>query len=204
MTFDEELLFDGLESFEQLSEDRIKMLKSNTQKAFSNLGVCSFSRTRKNQLMWAHYSDEHHGFCLGFDESMLMSSHKLMQSVKVEYQADLPTSTVMSQFRFDEFNHELIGHVNTEAFVDIIGTKYTSWNYEREQRLLMPNFQAVKFQHRALRSIAFGLRMSERDKQTIRQLLSSPEWEHLKWYQAKKVPKRFALEFEEIKNITIV
>ena len=198
--FEQDLLFDGLNDFPELSEDRIKKIKQDTQDAFSRIGICSFSRTQKNQLMWAHYADEHRGFCLGFDElSLKEDTVDYIQSVKVEYQAHIPNSSVMSGFSVDPQKNEIVGQINTAAFVDIIGTKYTSWSYEREQRLITPNFKAVKFCPQALKSIAFGLRMTERDKQTLKQLLSGPEWQHVKWYQAKKVPQRFSLEFGKIK-----
>ena len=89
--------------------------------------------------------------------------------------------------------------IDREAYNSIIGTKYTNWKYERERRLVLPNSQALSFSPRSVTSIAFGLRMPTRDKQTLRELLSGSEWGHVKWYQGEKSDGKFALEFNEIK-----
>ncbi|MGF1808063.1 hypothetical protein L4C31_22765, partial [Aliivibrio sifiae] len=41
-------------------------------------------------------------------------------------------------------------------------------------------------------------RMSDRDKKTLRTLLSGSEWNHIQWYQAVKSKTKYALDFERI------
>ena len=53
----------------EIAEQQQNNLKDELDKRLSELGICSFSRTRKNQLMWSHYSDEHRGFCIGVTEN---------------------------------------------------------------------------------------------------------------------------------------
>jgi len=166
---------------------------SNTSGVLSRLnsmGICSFSRARKNQLMWAHYADEHKGFCIGFNEAKLIKSEPKIKPIDVKYQSNFPS-------KFDI--HNFTDRLSKEDYYSIIGTKYTYWEYERERRLVLEESKAFTFSTDSVVSIAFGLRMSERDKKTLKRLLSTPEWKHLKWHQAEKSKKKLALNFPEIK-----
>ena len=195
--FDANRIFDGIDRFPQLSDAEIKKQKELVLDVFNSLGVCSFSRARKNQLMWAHYADEHKGFCIGFNGSNLLNNEPVIKAIDVIYQADLPQPNVIGNFR--QKDNSLVGTIDSNALHEIIRTKYTYWKYERETRLILPVSGASAFQPHDVRSIAFGLRMLERDRQTIITLLSGSEWKHIKWYEAVKVHGRFALEFKEIK-----
>ncbi|WP_285164501.1 DUF2971 domain-containing protein [Shewanella goraebulensis] len=195
--FDAEHIFDGIDKLPQLSDTEIKRQKKLALNVFNSLGVCSFSRARKNQLMWAHYADEHKGFCIGFNESNLLNNEPVIKAIDVIYQADLPQPNVIGHFRQED--NGLVGTIDSNSLHEIIRTKYTYWTYERETRLVMPTSGVSTFQPQDVRSVAFGLRMPERDRQTLITLLTGSEWKHIKWYEAVKVHGRFALEFKEIK-----
>ena len=174
-----------------------KYIKRNLEE----VGICAFSRTRKNQLMWAHYANEHYGFCIGFNERILSKSNQNIKAINVEYQSDLPTKKLighLDSMRFYQGNDK-VGNVATDILETIIGTKYSNWSYEKERRLIQPTFGAIKFEPKSINSIAFGLRMTERDKVTLKALLKGPEWSHVKWFQSEKADEKFALEFNQIK-----
>jgi hypothetical protein len=164
------------------------------------IGICSFSRVRQNQLMWAHYADEHKGFCIGFDEDTLKQTSAKFHSQVVKYQDELPYEGVIERIKLFENSpgansaHSISGDILSS----VTGIKYTNWEYEREIRLMKPNFGAMSFSESAVVSIAFGLRMPERDKQTLRKLLSGAEWAHVLWFQAEKLPDKFGLHFKKI------
>ncbi len=65
----------------------------------NGVGICSLSRTRKNQLMWAHYADEHKGFCIGFSEDRLRATSKSFHSQVIEYQNELPYKGVIDRIK---------------------------------------------------------------------------------------------------------
>jgi len=165
-----------------------------------NTGICSFSRTRKNQLMWSHYADEHKGICIGFKENLLRPEGSNVYPIDVTYQADFPFKEIIERFKYYEqyLGMNNINNIAGDVFYSILGTKYSSWKYEKERRLVFCKSEAKEFKPEAINSIAFGLRMSERDKQTLRQLLSGQEWRHVQWYQAVKSKTKYALEFERI------
>lgn len=195
--FDFESMFEGLNSFPKMSKSEIEKNKKYAFDAFNSLGICSFSRTRKNQLMWSHYADEHKGFCIGFNEEHLSKSETALKSVDVKYQSETPKKPVINKFK--KVAGKVEGNLDAEAMYSIIGTKYTNWKYEKERRLIMARSSAYPFTANSVVSIAFGLRMPKKDKDTLKQLLSSPEWSHLKWYQAEKTKGKFALNFAQIK-----
>ena len=60
----------------EASESYKLEIDEKLSKYLNKTGICSFSRTRKNQLMWAHYADEHKGFCIGFNQRELESTRE--------------------------------------------------------------------------------------------------------------------------------
>ncbi len=196
--FNSDTIFSPMSESLVISKEEITKTKEIALDTFNSMGVCSFSRARKNQLMWAHYANEHKGFCIGFNETKLTKSEPTMKSIDVVYQSDLPSKPVVKKFE-KLTAYKLEGKLDKEAYYSIIGTKYTNWKYERERRLVLSQSTAFPFSADSVVSIAFGLRMSDRDKETLKQLLSTPEWKHLKWYQAEKSKEKFALDFPLIK-----
>jgi hypothetical protein len=44
------------------------------KKLFSKFGIYSLSKTYKDEILWAHYSNSHKGFCIEYDLNTLISS----------------------------------------------------------------------------------------------------------------------------------
>lgn len=167
----------------------------------SSAGICSFSKARKNQLMWSHYADEHKGVCIGFKEHKIRPQGSNIYPIDVTYQDEYPFQEIIERFNYFERIHGMnnLKSIVGDILISILGTKYTSWKYERERRLVFVKSIAHKFEPDAINSIAFGLRMTERDRQTLRNLLSGAEWDHVKWFQSIKSATKYSLEFERVK-----
>ncbi|HHX8336017.1 TPA: DUF2971 domain-containing protein [Vibrio diabolicus] len=198
-------MLDSIWRHHNIEKEKQEKIRGFLAESLAEVGICSFSRTRQNQLMWAHYSDEHKGFCIGFSEDGLINDIEFVHSQIVDYQDDLPYKGVIERIKYFEANppedprfqnsaESIAGDILSSA----IGVKYTNWQYEKEVRLVKMNSGAYKFNPSSVVSIAFGLRMSERDKLTLRKLLSAPEWAHLCWYQAQKLPDKLGLQFVKI------
>ncbi|HDJ1439476.1 TPA: DUF2971 domain-containing protein [Serratia rubidaea] len=182
------------------AEDR-KIYEEYLHQQLSSVGICSFSKARKNQLMWSHYADEHKGVCIGFKEQKVRPQGSNIYPIDVTYQDKYPFENIIERFNHFE---KTPGVNNLNAIIgdiiySILGTKYTSWKYERERRLVFAKSVAHKFEPEAVNSIAFGLRMAERDRKTLWNLLSGGEWEHVKWFQSIKSETKYSLEFERLK-----
>lgn len=198
-------MLDSIWRHHEVSEIDQADIKKLLSESVDKLGICSFSQVRQNQLMWSHYADEHKGFCIGFSENALKKYMQPVHSQVVEYDRELPYKGVIERIKHFEkhppLDQKLCNSADAIAgdiLSSVVGVKYTHWGYEREVRLIKMKFGAYKFEASSVVSIAFGLRMEERDKMTLRKLLSGSEWSHLSWYNAQKLPDKFGLEFVKI------
>ncbi len=189
---------DKLDAYEDLD---IKKISSRLSQSISKARICCFCETKKNQLMWAHYTDEHKGFCIGFNVNDLLSNGNNITTgiLPVKYTSIAPYEQIakdLELLRGNILNSEL-----SEAFLrSALATKYTGWKYEKEVRLISTKIKVLDFLPKSINSITFGLRMKDKDKQTLKQLLSGQEWNHIKWYETNKAQDRYALSFNLIKQ----
>lgn len=135
------------------------------QKYFDTIGVCCFTENPPSStLMWAHYADSHHGICLEFNYStvMTMFSHKIpyvFGPIKVEYSSNLP-----------EYN---LFKMTTDDIFSVISTKSADWNYEKEYRALASEFiGAVKFNPLLLSGIIAGCKMPDKEFEELQRTIS--------------------------------
>ena len=160
-----------LESFlENIGIANSKKIKDEIDKKLNKIGVCSFSRARKNQLMWSHYADEHKGFCIGFREDYFYPDPKLLNPIDVKYQSKHPFHSTGSAVH-GEYNGNHLGEIVAFFIEKAIGTKYTYWKYERERRIVRKKSGAHKFTAKHVVSISFGLKMKTEHKEALKKLL---------------------------------
>ena len=129
------------------------MLKQDIDRALNEIGVCCFSKTKKNILMWSHYSKYHEGICLEFD--ILEDPSFFTLPIPVNYVDTMPI--------YDHFKEQ------NKLFKKIIQPKAKEWEYEEEVRVIKtPNDikqnkgnQAFNFNPNALIKVIFGCKASE-------------------------------------------
>jgi hypothetical protein len=87
------------------------------------LGICSFSETNDNTIMWAHYADQFAGICIRYDFNRLKRS--------------LPDNVEFARVRYSESAQEIRLDNLREADLakSILSTKGQTWLYEREWRM---------------------------------------------------------------------
>lgn len=145
----------------------------------SHIGLCCLSASNRYILMWSHYAAEHTGFCLEFAATDYTPFFGEAQEVK--YADNFP--------EVDFFN------TPHDEQVDLIFlTKFAGWRYESEYRVI--DHQAGSGLHtypaELLKSVTFGLRMSEENKNNIRKWLSV-RGTHVKLYQASIDQREFKI-----------
>lgn len=119
------------------------------------IGILSLSQTEKDPLMWAHYGDEHKGFCIGYDvDNEFLNSKEFnlipISDGTVEYKKtketldgekykdalcavhDLATGMVTSRC---DIEAELIPAID-DILKKWILHKHQSWHYEKEVRVV--------------------------------------------------------------------
>ena len=119
--------------------------KNNVEKFKSSInkyGVVCYSSSYINNLLWAHYGDNHKGMCFVFD----VSKENENNLYKVNYQE-----------RFPIIN--LTDNANTyEEIKTIVTTKSIEWKYENEYREVFNNKNMLYEYPGELVEIIFGCR----------------------------------------------
>ncbi|WP_200286723.1 DUF2971 domain-containing protein [Pantoea ananatis] len=176
-----------------------------------SLGVFSASKNERDALLWSHYGDSHKGICLGFDES-LMLDESVFKSGDIKYR-DNP----VYQEIFEDLIEELGSFVQpwnpNSSFPAEVGSKFytkqirvlmegnlliksSKWEYEEEHRLVRNKHGLFSFCPQALQEVIFGVRTPQSDKETIKNILSFPEYRHVKMKNAVNRPGSFDFAIE--------
>ncbi|MBI4826149.1 MAG: DUF2971 domain-containing protein [Nitrospirae bacterium] len=131
------------------------------EKKLSEIGVVSLSETDKNMLMWSHYSDNHRGYCLGYEINDAVYCKPVqytkkfpeldMDSVKAQFSYALTTS------RNDATTTISVG-IDDKNLKTVIYTKSDEWAYEREWRYVTQAGGKEIPYPGLLREVIFGLR----------------------------------------------
>ncbi len=163
-----------------------------------NVGVLCLSEVRDSILMWGHYTDNHHGFVVGFDFdhsffSKRRSEHDEFGFLRrVDYQPKRP--------------HVVLSDTTSPAWFQ---TKSEQWVYEKEWRVVRVLSEAehridctpfpvclFQFPAEAVLEIIIGMRSPQSVVQEIRSLASGfPRAALLK---AREDPSNYSLLIDEI------
>jgi hypothetical protein len=137
-----------------------------------------FSESRDDVLMWSHYAASHTGICIEFDTTAANSPFR--ECKKVEYSPS--------------FN--VINDNTEEIFQRACLVKAEQWQYEHEWRLIRKSEEFVTFPRECLTGVIFGCRISNDDRQWVRDWLQG--YSHASIYQAIEVKHDIRLSIEPI------
>ncbi|EKN4916570.1 DUF2971 domain-containing protein [Yersinia enterocolitica] len=183
-----------LKRFRNLSHDRkIKALRtlysehgmklSNPRDIFKDMrhrlslvGVFSLSETCSNELMWAHYGDNHKGIVFGFNTTGDCKLASTRNCLPVNYAKEKP----MFKVGFKNEVHIMtpysgISNIQRVSFEDdtfksTISTKTPAWEYEKEWRYIEEESGLFDFPG-TLNQVIFGLRMNKERKLFYKNLI---------------------------------
>lgn len=164
-------------------------------KAFENLlsvnkkiGIYSLSKSYLDELLWAHYANSHKGFCIKYDSDLLLASFKTEReySFSVSYGNNPPEITIKDlPIKYDGLIFKLTAY------------KSKRWEYEQEYRIITDNFGKQSYDHEAIKSIYFGLRMELSQKMEVMKRLSNRS---IKFYQIEHLEKSYKFKAILIEN----
>ena len=130
-----------------------------------SVGICCFSDTYENELMWVHYAENYSGICVAYSAKRLnagLGDH--VHVVRVAY-GGIPPRIGEADVRSPD-----------EAARKILSHKKSSWSYEREWRLLTEGIQVPgKLQiavRGSVKAVYFGSRVKEEFGTTLIEELS--------------------------------
>lgn len=173
------------------------------------IGILCLTEKMDNLLMWAHYSSNHTGFVIEFNEthSFFLKGPEMTGDglKKVHYSITRPEITLLDPARGEMEN--LLKWLN-----DIFCVKSERWQYEQEWRMIVPlrrcqnvisseqtNVYLFKIPKSCITGIILGCRMSNSDKERILNVLrNDDDYRHLSLRQAEMDEKEFKLRFIEI------
>lgn len=155
-----------------------------------NFGVCSFSKTISEELLWCHYADGCQGICLIFDKEILIKS--LLKNLAPYYKLlkdFVIYDTSCRQLKIEVFEKPL-GFEETQEH---LFTKKSNWKYEQEYRLVIKRGKIPKFSHpeshkfshivafdkKALVGIAVGERMPKENFIMLNNILKPAKKEYV-------------------------
>lgn len=137
-------LSDNPQDINQCFDELCSSIKNNT-------GIYSLSKNNLDELLWAHYSSSHTGFCIGYDLAKLKSSlFKVINMDDVTYSNNFPVISIKDI-------NDRVAFIKKAAFV-----KSKKWHYEEEYRIFFDFSGLVNYDYRAVDSIYFGLNMPKK------------------------------------------
>jgi hypothetical protein len=124
------------------------------------VGICCFSDTFSNELMWTHYASHYAGICVGYrTQGLVEGLAEEFHLVRVAYDHEPPVIT------------NLDASDARSAAIKILSHKKANWIYEREWRLLGPPGLHRVATKGCVRVVYLGARCSPAYKERILEAL---------------------------------
>lgn len=153
------------------------------------IGIVCLSETNKNTIMYAHYSQNHEGLCLGFEVDIYDSRPE---------RAD---PFLASEVIYGDTYPVLCGNQNPkEHFKNMFLHKQKDWCYEKEWRivnLLIENNRLCEFPKNMLKQVVLGIKTKPYVKRLVKALKIEMNME-FEICEAKQEPNSFLLNIEKI------
>jgi hypothetical protein len=151
------------------------------------IGIFSLSKTWKNELLWAHYSDSHKGFCIEYElDDLFVGITRPSfppRIIEVDYSNKTPIFSIKNLYNIDE----------AKILKTLIGTKSISWKYEKEIRTILKSGEQ-EINEKSITSIIFGINASKKNIfNTIKQMRRK-----IKFYKVE-MTNNYGLKKKEIK-----
>ena len=158
-----------------------QLINDGKDRFLGRIGVCCFSKTDENPLLWAHYSEKHKGVCLVFDTSKDTVFFDRVFSVK--YRSNYPKiNFITNRSRFDE----------------LVLTKSIDWIYEQEVRVMKDvGANLYTFNADALVGVIFGCKTGIAEVSRIKTLLTANGY-NISTQKAILRQGSFGLDFQNI------
>lgn len=169
-------------STQMIEEFKVKFSKEN--------GVCCFSESNDDLLMWSHYGGRYRGFCLEFRTQHLPFT-KLR---RVNYVDAMPQLSIPPLF------------IDRDAtqIIDLYCTKAREWAYEREWRAIHSQAGTLfGYEAPALKAVYFGPDI-ERQALEIICLILGGQNPQVEFWLGKRSEDQFKVKFEQTTYISFL
>jgi hypothetical protein len=144
-------------------------------------GVCCFTSTNSNLLMWAHYANSYRGYCLEY-----YTNQDPFSKIKhVQYTKCIPTFDILG----------FISKPSSNLISNLFVTKSIDWKYEKEWRLLHAEAGTeYVYPANSLKAIYFGPRISLQYQEIICLILNGQN-PNVEFWNGSLNTKSFCIDF---------
>ncbi|WP_319505800.1 DUF2971 domain-containing protein [Bacteroides graminisolvens] len=159
--------------------------------AVYDVGIYSLSKPEEhetfpnNELLWAHYSNSHKGFCIEYDLDILTENlsrdFDLSDKINVSYEDERPEVS----------ETDSLLQVRKKVF----GTKSLAWKYENEVRLVFSKGGLKPVSEKAISAIYFGLNISLEDRRAI---ITGMPGRNIDFYQVERIENSYKLKVTKL------
>lgn len=179
-------------SMDEMREMMLRNVQSvitdKLKEVITSRGVACFSETPDNLLMWSHYGGRYRGVCLEFD----IEHDPFKHAKPVEYLQSLPVLSVSDFLGLDNEAESRPADIAAKLF----RTKSSSWNYEREWRVLhMVAGTQYVYEAPALTGVYFGPDIDFTSVEIVCLILKGQN-PSVQFFSGRRSPKEFKVEFE--------
>lgn len=144
----------------------------------SNVGVCCFSESFDNILLWSHYAEKQSGICLGFLISPVIKDFYALYPVN--YSERIEAISCFADLK-TALKHWLL-------------TKAIDWKYEKEIRALsLEHNGLMKFSPLNLKQLYFGCKVDKAKKNEVLSLIKK-DFAHVEIFQMSIDDDNFRLK----------
>lgn len=161
-----------------------------------HFGIFSLSSLSTSNPMWAHYSNNHQGLCIGLNTAKLMEFRQDVfddNGIIIVLEKVIYTDEFSIDFKELKQNEE-------QAFKEILCRKTKDWSYEKEYRFVSitgkPNF-SLNLNPDVIEEIIFGRQMDQRTTQEITEIVKE-KYPHVKLLKAEHVKGQTELHLSEL------
>jgi hypothetical protein len=143
--------------------------------------------------MWAYYSKNHSGFCIGFDPEKLWKYFPSARAMKVIYRKDYPKINPLVTYDADNPSLDFIDNCFKSSHSKAIG-----WRYEKEYRIFSTKFpdgftkenRLIQIDNRCFSCLFVGLNFPEKDLPVI---VGFADELKIPLYKITQMPDKFRL-----------
>lgn len=169
------------------------------QERMKKVGVCSFSLTLNEPVLWSHYADEHRGVCLlyQFEEDFLLDRcNQIVGVTKVTYGENPLSEWFMTQIP-EEIEDDFYKKFTTELLKRVLIVKGAAWSHETEARIIREIAGPFEIPRTCLKQVCFGLNTSLENERLVRKIVDHSGYT-VKYCKMRKAESDFGIEAVEI------
>lgn len=158
-------------------------INDTIERVVNKKGICSFSRTKDNILMWSHYANSHRGICLEFDIT-----------------EDYEFFTLPINIKYEEFYPEIdVSKTRNNIGEKLLSTKYKGWQYEQEVRIYKNAPGKYKFNPKSLKAVYFGCKVEDKIDELCEFIRGIGCFDHVEFYKGEMSKTKYKIEFNKYK-----